>query len=206
MALGVQLHSASSRLKRDLEEHGICFLHAPFFHPGLKGLASVRRKLGHPTIFNLLGPLLNPAKPRFQCLGVKSPDLIDLYSSVLTSKGVLFSIVHSFDGYDEISLTGDFVVASSAAREVYNAEQLGLLRCRSEDLKAPDSVKGAAELIERILKSQGTNTHEAVVIANAGFAIRTYRPEMSIKDALDCARNSLASGRAYSVLTGLRGG
>jgi anthranilate phosphoribosyltransferase len=205
-ALGVQLHDDPYRLRGDLESCGSCFLHAPFFHPKLKGFAILRRKLGHSTIFNLLGPLLNPANPRYQCIGVRSPDLIDLYCSVLGSKGVQFSVVHSLDGYDEISLTGDFVVATLGSRQVYSPEQLGLLRCCSEDLKAPDSVERAAELIESILQRQGTESHEAVVIANAGFAIRTYYPELSVQDALDCARSSLASGRAYSVLSGLRRG
>jgi anthranilate phosphoribosyltransferase len=203
-ALGIQLHNDQLLLGEDLEVHGICFLHAPFFHPKLKNLAAVRRKLGHSTIFNLLGPLLNPASPRFQCLGVKSPDLIDLYGAILTSKGVQFSVIHSVDGYDEISLTGDFVVATAIGRRVYSPEELGLLRCRSDALEAPDSVTGAAELVERILQGQGTKAQEVVVIANAGFAIRTYNPGLSIQDALECARSSLASGRAYSALTGLR--
>jgi len=205
VALGVQLHNDPSHVRRDLAEHGICFLHAPFFHPDLKGLSAVRKQLGHPTVFNLLGPLLNPARPCFQCLGVKSSDLIDLYADVFESKGVQFSIIHSLDGYDEISLTGEFIVASSAAREVYRPEELGLSRCRAEDLRAPDSSQGAAEVIERILSGQGTRAHEEVVIVNAGFAIRTYRSELSIQEALDCARSSLSSGRAYSVLKGLRG-
>jgi len=204
--LGVQLHKDPSCVRRDLADHGICFLHAPFFHPELKYFAPVRKKLGHSTIFNLLGPLLNPAKPRFQCLGVKSADLIDVYTDVLKNKGMQFSVIHSFDGYDEISLTGDFIVASSLGREVYSPQQLGFLKCRSEDLRAPDTAKGAAELIESILQRQGTSAHEAVVVANAGFAIRTLRPELSVQDAFDCARSSLISGRAYSVLAGLRGG
>jgi anthranilate phosphoribosyltransferase len=206
MALGVQLNKEISDVARDLADHGICFLHAPFFHPRLKGLAAIRKKLGHATIFNLLGPLLNPVKPRFQCLGVKSPDLIDIYTNVLKDRGVQFSVIHSFDGYDEISLTGEFLVASSKASEVYSPEQLGLLKCRAEDLRAPESLTEAAELIENVLQCKGTREQEAVVTANAGFAISTYRPELSIQDALDCARRSLASGRAYSVLTSLRAG
>lgn len=205
LALGIRLHSDPVDVIRDLAEHGICFLHAPFFHPRLKGLAAIRKKLGHSTIFNLLGPLLNPVRPRFQCLGVKSPDLIDIYTNVLTERGCQFSVTHSLDGYDEISLTGDFIVASNSGREVFSPEKLGLLKCRAEDLSVPDSTKGAAELIECILKCKGTRAQEAVVIANAGFAIRTYRPELSTQEALDCARISLASGRAHSVLAGLRG-
>jgi len=203
-ALGIPLLSNPSQLKKNVDDVGICFLHAPFFHPSLKGLASVRKKLGHATIFNILGPLLNPASPQFQCLGVKSQDLVGLYRDVLNRTDVRFSVVHSVDGYDEISLTDEFIVASKNEFEVFQPEKLGMPRFLPEDLYAPNSPKEAAQLIENILQDRGTEAQNAVVVANAGFAIRTYRPELSIQDALGFARESLVSGQGYRVLCALR--
>jgi anthranilate phosphoribosyltransferase len=200
-SLGVDLIGDENVLRSNLERAGICFLHAPLFYPSLKRLAPLRKQLGHPTILNLLGPLLNPARPKYQCLGVKTLDLINLYAEVLSNRGTSYALLHSLDGYDEISLTGDFVVATANGNKVWRCEEVGLSKYEPMELVAPATANQAANLIRDILTNRAPASCRDVVIANAAFAIRTFRgSDASIADAIEEARGSITSGNAFHVL------
>lgn len=122
---GVHFTSDPDILNRSLDESGVCYLHAPFFSPALKSVASVRKALGVRTFFNMLGPLVNPVMPKHQLLGVYNLKLLRLYSYIARREGIDCTVVHSLDGYDEISLTSLFKVSSSEGERLYDPSQLG---------------------------------------------------------------------------------
>ena len=170
-AVGVKLSGDSQYLQSCLEQAGICFLHAPLFHPALKNVASVRKELGFRTIFNLLGPLVNPLNPEYQYTGVCNMEILKLYVKVLRAEGKKIAVNYSYDGYDEISLTGRFAVFTDKADAEYLPEELELPRAVAKDLKGGDSVEAAAEIFMEIAKGKGTDVQNAVVATNAAFAL-----------------------------------
>eukprot|EP01035_Chromulina_nebulosa_P000209 gene209-304_t len=105
--LGYKFKNNSEALKREVEEANICFLHAPLFHPALKAVGAIRKNLGVRTFFNMLGPMVNPASPAYQLVGVYNLEMARIYNYLLQQTGKAFTIIHSLDGYDEISLTND---------------------------------------------------------------------------------------------------
>lgn len=198
--LGVAFRSRQEELLRDLESAGICFLHAPLFHPALKVLAPLRKEVGIRTFFNILGPLTNPASPAKQFTGVASPELARLYTYFFQRKGKGYSVVHSLDGYDEISLTGPFKVHAQGEESLFEPEDLGFKRVDPQALANGGSLKRAAEIFREILRGKGSEEQRAVVIANAGFALQCARPTLRREECFAMARGSLESGKALAVL------
>lgn len=196
---GVHFTSDPDILNRSLDESGVCYLHAPFFSPALKSVASVRKALGVRTFFNMLGPLVNPVMPKHQLLGVYNLKLLRLYSYIARQEGIDCTVVHSLDGYDEISLTSPFKVSSSRGERLYHPEQLGFETARQEELSGGDTVKDAAEIFDRVLTGTATRAQTDCVIANSAFAILTLDPELSIAEAIAQARESIASGAALGT-------
>lgn len=195
---GVKFSADTDRLRRSLEESGVCYLHAPFFSPALKSVAPVRKALAVRNFFNMLGPLVNPTLPKYQLLGVYNLKLMRLYNYIAENEGISCTIVHSLDGYDEISLTSPFKVMGPEGESVLTPAALGLPAARQEDLSGGDTVADAAKIFDAVLEGRAGEARENCVVTNAAFAIRTLRPDISITDAIEQARESIRSGAAIA--------
>lgn len=196
---GVKFSSDRDKLARSIGECGMAYLHAPLFNPVLKAVAPVRKSLAVRSFFNLLGPLVNPAKPAYLLLGVYNLPLLRLYSYTYQQSGVRFGVVHSMDGYDEISLTSEFKVTTAESEKVYTPEMLGMERCREEELYGGDSVEEASRIFDDVLQTKASRAKMNCVITNAAFAIRVINPQKSIEQCIDEARNSLYGMKALEV-------
>lgn len=196
---GVKFTAEIDQLRRSIDTCGIAYLHAPLFNPALKAVAPVRKSLGVRSFFNMLGPLVNPVIPAYQLLGVYSLPLLRLYSYTYQVSETRFAVVHSLDGYDEISLTTEFKVAMPEKEKVYTPESLGFTRCREEDLFGGDTPEEAAKIFDAVLQNTATAPQRNCVIANAAFAIQVICPEKKIADCITEARESLESGRALNT-------
>jgi len=183
-------------IKRSLEKSGFAYLHAPICNPAMKNVAPVRKNLGVRTFFNVLGPLISPVRPHYQCLGVYSLKMMRLYNYIYQNLGVQYSIVHSLDGFDEISLTDTCKVVSSMGEFVYTPEQLGFKTLKQEELWGGNSVKDAAEIFMNVLDNKATNAQRDAVIINSAFAILTRMPYKTIEQCIVEASDSLAGGNA----------
>ncbi len=204
--LGYTFKSDSSVLTKEIETCNICFLHAPLFHPALKVVGSIRKSLGVRTFFNMLGPLVNPAFPRHQLVGVYSLEMARLYNYMLQQSGKNFTIIHSLDGYDEISLTGDTKVITNAGEKILSAETLGKRTVSAADIYGGSSVEDAAKIFVSILKGQGTWAQNAVVLANSAMALQCTGRYTDYAACYQLAVESLESGKAYEVLQRLVSG
>jgi anthranilate phosphoribosyltransferase len=152
------------RLQSEIEQAGICFLHAPLFHPAMKHVGPVRKELGLKTFFNMLGPLVNPSRPKKQLAGVYNAEVQSLYQAVFKEEGMEFAVVHAVDGYDEISLTGDFLVATETGINLYNPEELGLEKLAPESLHAGGTIEESAEIFMNVLKGEATKAQISVTL------------------------------------------
>lgn len=196
-SLGYHFSNDNSKLKREINEVNICFMHAPLFHPALKVVGPIRRNLGVRTFFNMLGPMVNPALPNVQMVGVYNLEMARIYSYLLQQSDSRFMIIHSLEGYDEISLTGDTKVITNEGEKILSAEYLGKRTVSPEDISAGASTDEAAQIFLKILKGEGTWAQNAVVIANAAMALYATG---NFKDYDECyaeSVDSLDSGKAY---------
>ncbi len=198
--LGYRFKSDNGQLKKELEQANICFLHAPLFHPALKTVGPIRKNLGVRTFFNMLGPMVNPAKPASQLVGVYSLEMARIYNYLLQQTGNPFTIIHSLDGYDEISLTNDTKVITQAGERIMTPEQLGKRSVSPEDIYGGNSVEDAAKIFQRIIKGEGSFAQNAVVLANAAMALYCTGTYGTYNDAYNAAVESLESGKAYQSL------
>jgi anthranilate phosphoribosyltransferase len=198
--LGYRFKTTADELNRELEQANICFLHAPLFHPALKMVASIRKNLGVRTFFNMLGPLVNPAFPKYQLIGVYNLEMARIYNYLLQQEKASFTILHSLDGYDEISLTGDTKVITRKGEEVLSAEKLGKRIVMPSELHGGNSVEDAAAIFLKILKGEGTWSQNAVVIANAAMALYCMNDHENYEACYQRAVESLESGKAYQCL------
>jgi anthranilate phosphoribosyltransferase len=193
---GHQFTNDEKKLQQNVEEAGICFLHAPLFHPAMKNVAPIRKDLGVKTFFNILGPMVNPAFPKKQLVGVYSLDLARLYSYLYQNIEKKFVILHSLDGYDEVSLTGGFKAMDNQGERILYPEDLGLEKLKPEELHGGNSVEEAAKIFIDILEGNGTKAQNQAVIANAAMALHCGKDNISLRDAVDMAKESLESGKA----------
>ncbi|MDO1450616.1 anthranilate phosphoribosyltransferase [Rhodocytophaga aerolata] len=194
--LGYKFTNDKDILRRKIEEAGICFLHAPLFHPAMKYVAPVRKELGVKTFFNMLGPMVNPAFPQKQMVGVFSLELARLYAYLYQQTTKQFAIVHALDGYDEISLTGNFKMISTKKEQVLSPDQLGLPTVAASDLFGGETVEEAARIFTDVLQGRGTLAQNSAVIANAAMALYGANPAISLEEAIATARESLESKKA----------
>jgi len=197
---GVKFTGDVDQLRKSLDACRMAYLHAPLFNPALKAVSSIRKNLGVRTFFNLLGPLVNPAIPAYQFLGVYNLPLFRLYCYTYQASGTRFGIVHSIDGYDEISLTSDFKVATPEKEKVYTPEMVGLRRCSHSDLYGGKTPEEAAKIFDDVLNNKATEAQRSCVLANSAFAIQVICPEKSIDVCMAEAHESLQSGRALETL------
>lgn len=198
--LGYTFKKDSTVLNRELDEANICFLHAPLFHPALKVVGPIRKNLGVRTFFNMLGPMVNPAAPKYQLVGVYNPEMARIYNYLLQQGSSAFTIIHSLDGYDEISLTGDAKVITRSGEKIYSAEDLGKRMVDAKDIHGGNSVEEAAKIFLTILKGEGSWAQNAVVLANTAMALQCTGQFSSYSECYQMAVESLESGKAYQAL------
>lgn len=198
--LGYKFKNDKDRLKKEVEEAGICFLHAPLFHPALKTVAPIRKNLGVRTFFNMLGPMVNPASPAYQLVGVYNLEMARIYNYLLQQAGNSFTIIHGLDGYDEISLTNDTKVITNEGEKVMTPEQLGKRAVTANDIYSGNSVEEAAKIFVKILKGEGSWAQNAVVLANAAMALHCTGKYSNYEQAYAASVESLESGKANNAL------
>jgi anthranilate phosphoribosyltransferase len=198
--LGYKFKNNVDQLKREVEEANICFMHAPMFHPALKTVGPIRKNLGMRTFFNMLGPMVNPAKPAYQLVGVYNLEMARVYNYLLQQTGGAFTIIHSLDGYDEISLTNDTKVITNKGEFVMTPEQLGKRMVQQSDIHGGNTVEEAAKIFTKILSGEGTWAQNAVVMANAAMGLFCTGAYKTYDDAFAAAVESLESGRANNCL------
>jgi anthranilate phosphoribosyltransferase len=205
--VGVHFTNRVDFLHKCLEEANICFLHAPLFHPAMKNVAPIRQELGVKTFFNMLGPMVNPSRPKKQIVGVFSLELARLYSYLYQQTDKDYIIIHSLDGYDEVSLTGNFRMISKTKEEELSPIDLGLKTLKQEELYGGDSIEASAKIFIDILKGRGTDAQNSAVIANSGLALHCANPGSTISESIEKAKESLKSGtalKAFEKLVKLR--
>lgn len=193
---GYEFTNHSSELERTLDEANICFLHAPLFHPAMKNVAPIRKDLGVKTFFNMLGPMVNPAFPEKQLVGVFSLELARLYGYLYQKTSKSFLILHSLDGYDEISLTGAFKMITNQGEQLLHPSDLGLSQLNEQAIYGGDTIESSAKIFEQVLMGEATEAQHQVVIANAGMALYCADNKLYLQDAVAIADESLKSGRA----------
>ena len=193
---GYQFSNDRDKLYRELDECGICYLHAPLFNSAMKNIGPVRKELKVKTFFNMLGPMVNPCFPSKQLIGVYSLELARLYNYLYQHTSSQYAIVHSLDGYDEVSLTGPFKVITNQKDEMLLPEDLGLHTVHSSEILGGESMAESASIFTTILEGKGTLAQRNVIYANAGMALTCYHPEKSLQECFDLARISLDSGEA----------
>ena len=203
--LGYKFKADNDSLKKELEEANICFLHAPLFHPALKVVGPIRKNLGVRTFFNMLGPMVNPAHPKYQLVGVFNLEMARIYNYLLQQGASAFTIIHGLDGYDEISLTGDTKVITNTGEKIYSAEDLGKRAVSPMDIYGGNSVEEAAKIFMTILKGGGTWAQNAVVLANAAMALQCTAKYKNYDECYQLAIESLESGKAYESLQKITG-
>lgn len=197
--LGVKFTNDAKVLKKQIEKTHLCFLHAPLFHPALKNLAPIRKELGVKTFFNILGPMVNPTNPKHQMVGVFSLELLRLYTYLYQKLNIEFMIIHSLDGFDEISLTSSVKISTTRGEKIVHPTDLGFEQHGLEALSGGQSIKDAADILTNILDCNGTKAQNQVVLANSAFAICTAKPQINFSDAVAMAQESLQSGKAKMV-------
>lgn len=198
--MGYRFKTDNDALKKEVETANICFLHAPVFHPALKTVGPIRKNLGIRSFFNMLGPMVNPASPAYQLIGVYNLEMARVYNYLLQHAGATYTIIHSLDGYDEISLTNDTKIITAEGERIMTAQQLGKRLVNADDIHGGDTAEEAAKLFANILNGKGTWAQNAVVLANAAVALNCTGNYKTYDDAYHAAVESLESGKAKKCL------
>jgi len=199
--LGYVFTNDKSVLTEQLEKNNLCFLHAPFFHPAMKSVVPIRAAMGVKTFFNMLGPLVHPAQPKYNLFGVYNAPLSRLYQFILKKQQRAFSVIYNLDGYDEISLTDQFIVRTSNDTKTLSPTDLGMRKYKPEDLFGGADIADNAKVFMDVLQDKATAAQKDVIIANAGFGIQLYKEDISIEDALQHAREAIESKAALNNFT-----
>ena len=193
--LGIKFSNDKDFLEKCIDKANICILHAPLFHPAMKNVGPVRKSLAVKTFFNMLGPMVNPAFPKNQLVGVFSLELARMYAYLYQNTDKNYTILHALDGYDEISLTGETKSISNNSERVLKPSDFGVSELKELEIAGGGSIESSAEILTDILKGNGTQAQNNVVCANAGMAIATAR-NLNPQDGFLTAKESLESGRA----------
>ena len=201
--LGIKFCNEEVFLKKSIEEAGICILHAPLFHPAMKNVAAIRKELAVKTFFNVLGPMVNPSTPKHQLVGVFSLELARMYAYLYQNTEIKLTILHSLDGYDEISLTGNTKIISKNYEQILKPEDLQLKKLHENEIQGGTTIEKSAEIFLNILSGKGTEAQNNVVCANAAMAIATVR-NTDPTTAFELAKESLLSGKALEKLKKLQ--
>ncbi len=197
--LGIKLSNDDGYLKKCLDKGNFCYLHAPLFHPAMKNVAGVRKELEFKTFFNILGPLVNPLQPKNQLCGVYNLEISRLYGYVFENSKKNYSILYSLDGYDEISLTSDFMKISRNDSTINSPDYFGFNKINPDEIKGGESIKDSASIFTKILENEATKSQTDVVLANSAIAIQTITSK-TIDECLSIAKQSIDSGSALNCL------
>lgn len=192
---GVRFTNDIGKLERSLERTNITFLHAPLFNDALKVVAPIRKQLGVRTFFNMLGPVVNPIRNKKCMLGVFNLKMARMYHYMYQQTKVDFAIVHSLDGYDEISLTGDFKIITNERESVYTPDSIGLKRYNEEDLYGGETAEEAAKIFLNVINNTASDAQKDAVLANAAFAIQMINKSLSLEDCIAQAKEAIDSGK-----------
>jgi len=201
--LGVKFSNNKDFLKQCIDEANICILHAPLFHPAMKNVAPIRKELAVKTFFNLLGPMVNPSFPKNQLVGVFNLELARMYAYLYQNTDRNFSILHSLDGYDEISLTGNTKIISNETEAMLKPEDFGVSKLQQSEIEGGKTIEESAKIFMEILSGNGTGAQQNVVCANAAMAISMMK-NCSIIEGFETAKETLASGKALQSLKKLQ--
>ncbi len=195
--LGIEVHASPELSARQLREMGLCFLFAPDYHRGLRHAGELRRRLNARTIFNLLGPLVNPARPRAMLLGVARLELLEPLAESLRELGCSSAAVVHGGGLDEVAVHADTEVvwlsSGELRRSVLKPGDFGLATCRLEELTA-ETAEASHVRAERVLAGGGTSAENAAVAVNAALAARVFRGTGELVDLTQQALEVLRSG------------
>lgn len=202
-AIGYRFTNDRAVLQKQLDQARICFLHAPLFHPAMKSVAPVRKELGVRTFFNLLGPIVNPSLPTYQLLGVYNLEMARLYHYMLQQTAAKYTIVHTLDGYDEVSLTSDFKVYSSKKEQLIELSSIGFDKIEQQALYGGATIDAAAKLFLSVLHGEGSIAQNNAVIVNAALALQTVHSEKPFSECLLQAKESLESKKALKAYQSL---
>lgn len=198
-AIGYKFSNNRDILQKQLDTAGVCFMHAPLFHPAMKTVAPIRKELGVRTFFNILGPIVNPSFPKYRLIGVYNLEMARLYNYLLQNSASEYTLLHSFDGYDEISLTSEFKLISKHAEQLLQPADLGYKLLKQQDIQGGATVEEGAKLFLTILQGEGTSAQNQVVCINAATAIRCVYPDRSLVDCIAEAKEVLDSKKALHV-------
>lgn len=202
-SLGYKFTNNADTLRKQLEKTNICFMHAPLFHPALKNVAHIRKELAIKTFFNILGPLVNPSCPKNRLSGVFNLETARLYSYLYQKENINYTILHSLDGYDEISLTGKTKVFSNKGESLFEGRDLNLNNVTADSITGGNNIKEAAEIFTNILENKGSLEQTNVVLTNAAHAIKCMDQTLELAECYDQAKYSLESGNAFNVLNNI---
>ena len=201
--LGVKFSNYHDFLRKSIDEAGICVLHAPLFHPAMKNVAPIRRELGVKTFFNMLGPMVNPAFPKNQIVGVFNLELARMYGYLYQNTDKKYTVLHALDGYDEISLTGSTKTISNNTEGILNPSDFGVEIVKENEIAGGESIDKSAQIFMDILQGKGTEAQNNVVCANAGIAIATVL-DISPKQGFEKAKESLLNRNGLNALKKLQ--
>tara|TARA_R110002051_G_scaffold11927_5_gene42844 strand:+ start:292 stop:1287 length:996 start_codon:yes stop_codon:yes gene_type:complete len=201
--LGIKFSNDPGFLEKSIDEAGICVLHAPLFHPAMKNVAPIRRELGVKTFFNMLGPMVNPAFPKNQMVGVFNLELARMYGYLYQKTDINFTVLHALDGYDEISLTGNTKTISNHSETMLKPSDFGVETILQSDIVGGETIEESAQIFLNVLQGKGTIPQNNVVCANAGVAIATVK-NIGPKEGFELAKESLLSGKGLAALKKLQ--
>ncbi|GGE94767.1 anthranilate phosphoribosyltransferase [Chishuiella changwenlii] len=200
---GYNFTTDQGQLKKEVEEIGITFLHAPLFHPALAKVAPIRKGLAVKTFFNLMGPLVNPVQPNFQNLGTYDVKTARLYHYVMQNSGIEYSISTALDGYDEISLTSPTKVYNNYGEFILESKDFGLNTLSAEDIRGGNSIVDNSRIFLNVLEGNSTQAQKEVVLANSALALQTIYPSKNLIECVAIANESLESKKALNIFTKL---
>lgn len=200
--LDLKFNNDSDKIRKAVDKANICFLHAPLFHPAMKNVAPVRKELGLKTFFNMLGPMVNPSMPEKQVVGVYNLELARIYNYLYQTTDIDYNIIHSIDGYDEISLTNGTKVYSRESEFILGSEDFNLKDIDSKNIIGGKDIKSSSKIFMDVLNGKGSNDQENVVCANASLAIALSK-DISIIEAFNQAKESIKTKNALKCFNDL---
>lgn len=201
--LGVKFSNDNDFLEKCIDKAGICILHAPLFHPAMKNVGPIRKELGVRTFFNMLGPMINPSFPKNQSVGVFNLELARIYAYLYQNTDVNFTILHSLDGYDEVSLTCPTKFISNTKEGVLNSVDFGVRQLLQSEIEGGKTIDESAKMFINIISGKGTEAQNNVVCANAAMAISTVNGSSPL-ESFQLAKESLLSGKGLASLNTLQ--
>ena len=200
--LDLKFNNDSDKIRKAVDKANICFLHAPLFHPAMKNVAPVRKELGLKTFFNMLGPMVNPSMPEKQVVGVYNLELARIYNYLYQTTDINYNIIHSIDGYDEISLTKGTKVYSRESEFILDSKDFSLKDIDSKNIRGGKDIESSSKIFMDVLNGEASNDQENVVCANASLAIAISK-NISIIEAFDKAKESIKTKNALKCFNEL---